>query len=185
MDQASLNRLEQLARLKEAGALTDEEFAIAKTTVLEHKVTANRASTTPRAEVSTSAKAAETLSLSATWRFRFDFLDTHGLPGTPSYQAAFRALSLWNKIRVRSSFWGLVFGPFYLLYLGLWRAALTVTAGLIAVVVLLALLGASDDALQPLGAGFGGLIASTCVPLYYLKVVCKKNRWNPIVWRTA
>ena len=120
MDQTKIARLEQLARLKASGALTDDEFTNAKTALLERRIVTDRTQAEHRAGYSEAAEAAETTKLSATWRFRFDFFDKHGLPGTKSYQSAFRSLRWRERPRLTFNVWGLLFGPLYFLYLGLW-----------------------------------------------------------------
>ncbi|WP_419825685.1 hypothetical protein [Sphingomonas sp.] len=91
MDQTKIARLVQLARLKESGALTSEEFTTAKTALLGRRIDTDRAPPDDRPGATEATIPADTAKLSATWRFRLDFFDQHGLPGSPGHRQALRA----------------------------------------------------------------------------------------------
>lgn len=63
----------------------------------------------------------------ARWADRFAFFDLHGRPGTRAYKGAIRAASFMERIKFGQNLLAFIFGPIYLLVLGLWRTALMTT----------------------------------------------------------
>lgn len=70
--------------------------------------------------------------LSPKWRLRFQFFRTHGTPPMwtvdREWGAAVKALGFRDRMRITQNGYAYLFGVLYLLYLGMWRRALTVLA---------------------------------------------------------
>jgi hypothetical protein len=181
MDSSTLDRLERLAKLRTDGALSDSEYLAAKAAVLSDlpPITDQR----PEGEaVKAESQSNVPGQLSENWRKRFGFVDQYGLPNSQTYSAAIALLPFWERARMVMSPLGFFFGPFYFVYLGLWKPAIT----LIGVSLIYALLLDAievppwfDRASYVLPAVAYGW---TCIPLYYLKVRRGVHSWNPMVW---
>ena len=130
---ARIDELERLAALHRSGVLTDDEFAAAKTKALHGQP----AATSGGAATPAASAPHDPPRLSATWQRRFAFFDEHGSPLTSHGAVALQKLPFWSGMSIRSNIWGFVFGPFYFLFLGLWRrgAALFVLAVVLSYVV--------------------------------------------------
>jgi hypothetical protein len=84
-----------------------------------------------------------------------------------------------EKRLITSNLWAFVFGPFYYLYLGMWRKAITLS--LIALVVDL-ILGMAGDALNVPVDNFLWIVSAImfkqCANVdYYRKTVLKRKEW--------
>lgn len=119
---------------------------------------------------------------SGKWQFRFGFFDTYGTPGwgkpDAEYAAALRALSFRDRTKITMNFCAAFFNVFYLLYLGLWRKAITVF-------VVGILLGVATTALNvPDGLDMGISVAWWIVigmrtNIYYYEHVAKgRQTWG-------
>ncbi|RYF45963.1 MAG: DUF2628 domain-containing protein [Cytophagaceae bacterium] len=106
-------------------------------------------------------------------------MDAQGMLNTPTYRAAVREVPLMKRTRLIWSLLGFLLGPFYFVYLGLWKPMLTLFAGLVVIVLILDEFAMSDTFYRVLPFGFAGIFASTCIPLYYLKHRHGIHRWNP------
>ncbi|NLE79763.1 MAG: DUF2628 domain-containing protein [Rhodococcus sp.] len=131
-------------------------------------------------DVRTTTTAGRTLS--DKWQFRFDFFDAYGIPGwmkpTPEYAAAFRALSFRDRMKITTNFCAVFFNVFYLLYLGLWRKAITVFAVGVAlgvVSVALNLPGALD---MGISVGWWLFVGQRTNIYYYEHVAKGRQTWG-------
>lgn len=118
--------------------------------------------------------------LSDSWRWKFDFFDTYGLPSaSPAAKAAYRDLSFMAKLRLTSNILAFLFGPIYFFVKGMWRKGLTLLALTISVAAALVILGVSDSIGRAIGLGVAALAMSTANYAYYLHVVRGSVSWNP------
>lgn len=119
---------------------------------------------------------------SAKWQFRFDFFDAYGVPGwgkpSPEYAAALRALSFRDRTKITMNFSAVFFNVFYLLYLRLWRKAITVFVVGIALGVLSTVLdlpGALDTGIS---VGWWVLVGMRTNLYYYEHRVKGRQTWG-------
>ncbi|WKG01243.1 DUF2628 domain-containing protein [Mycolicibacterium sp. HK-90] len=118
--------------------------------------------------------------LSDSWRWKFDFFDTYGLPSaSPEAKAAYRNLSFMAKLRLTSNILAFLFGPLYFFVKGMWRKGLTLLGLTITVVTVLVIAGVSDMVGRAVGMGMAALAMSTANYAYYLHVVRGSQSWNP------
>lgn len=120
--------------------------------------------------------------LSPKWRLRFEFFDAHGAPPMwkfdREYGEATKALSIRDRMRLTTNGYAFFFGVFYLLYLGMWRKALTVVGVL---VVLTAVEIALDLPLEidtAIGFGVGAYLSARVNILYYRHRVHGERGWG-------
>lgn len=118
--------------------------------------------------------------LSDSWRWKFDFFDTYGLPSaTPEAKAAYRNLSFMAKLRLTSNILAFLFGPLYFIVKGMWRKGLSLLALTIAVGAVLVVLDVNDTITRGIGMGVAALAMSAANYAYYLHVVRGSRSWNP------
>ncbi|WP_454790676.1 DUF2628 domain-containing protein [Mycolicibacterium lutetiense] len=118
--------------------------------------------------------------LSDSWRWKFNFFNTYGLPSaSPEAKAAYRNLSFMAKLRLTSNILAFLFGPIYFFVKGMWRKGLTLLALTIAVAAVLVVLDVSDSIGRAVSIGVGALAMSTANYAYYLHVVRGSESWNP------
>ncbi|MCV7284557.1 DUF2628 domain-containing protein [Mycolicibacterium wolinskyi] len=118
--------------------------------------------------------------LSTSWRRRFDFFDTYGLPNsTPQSKAAYRALPFGTKLRLTSNVLAFLFGPIYFFVKGMWRKGLTLLAVAVSVAVAMVFLNVPDSIGRAVGIGVAALAMSTANYAYYLHIVKNSQSWNP------
>ncbi|OLP03509.1 hypothetical protein BVU76_05315 [Mycolicibacterium porcinum] len=118
--------------------------------------------------------------LSDSWRWKFDFFNNYGLPGSsPEAKAAYRNLSFMAKLRLTSNILAFLFGPIYFFVKGMWRKGLTLLGIAIAAGVVLTILDVSDAIGRSAGIAIGALAMSTANYAYYLHVVRGSQSWNP------
>ncbi|KLI07799.1 hypothetical protein A5731_26320 [Mycolicibacterium conceptionense] len=118
--------------------------------------------------------------LSDSWRWKFDFFHTYGLPAsTPAAKAAYRDLSFMAKLRLTSNVLAFLFGPIYFFVKGMWRKGLSLLGIAIAAGVVLTVLDVSDMIGRSAGIAIGVLAMSTANYAYYLHVVRGSRSWNP------
>ncbi|MGV0814708.1 DUF2628 domain-containing protein [Mycolicibacterium boenickei] len=118
--------------------------------------------------------------LSDSWRWKFDFFDTYGLPSaSPEAKAAYRNLSFVAKLRLTSNILAFFFGPIYFFVKGMWRKGLTLLGVTFAVAAVLVVLGVSDSIGRAIGIGIAAGAMSTANYAYYLHVVRGSRSWNP------
>lgn len=118
--------------------------------------------------------------LSDSWRWKFDFFDTYGLPSaSPEAKAAYRNLSLMAKLRLTSNILAFLFGPLYFVVKGMWRKGLTLLALTITVAVVLVVLDVNETLGRGIGMGIAALAMSTANYAYFLHVVRGSQSWNP------
>ncbi|MCV7068222.1 DUF2628 domain-containing protein [Mycolicibacterium farcinogenes] len=118
--------------------------------------------------------------LSDSWRWKFGFFDTYGLPSaSPEAKAAYRNLSFMAKLRLTSNILAFLFGPLYFFVKGMWRKGLTLLGLTAVVVTVLVVAGASDLVSRAVGMGLAALAMSTANYAYYLHVVRGSQSWNP------
>lgn len=118
--------------------------------------------------------------LSDSWRWKFDFFHTYGLPSASAEaKAAYRNLSLMAKLRLTSNILAFLFGPLYFFVKGMWRKGLTLLGLTITVMTVLVVVGVSDMVVRAAGTGLAALAMSTANYAYYLHVVRGSQSWNP------
>lgn len=118
--------------------------------------------------------------LSDSWRWKFDFFNTYGLPSaSPEAKAAYRNLSFMAKLRLTSNILAFLFGPLYFFVKGMWRKGLTLLGIAITAGVVLTVLDVSDTIGRSVGIAIGALAMSTANYAYYLHAVRGSQSWNP------
>lgn len=117
--------------------------------------------------------------LSDSWRWKFDFFNTYGLPSSsPEAKAAYRNLSFMTKLRLTSNILAFLFGPIYFFVKGMWRKGLTLLGLNIAVTAVLVVLDVGDSISRGINIGVFALAMSTANYAYYLHVVHGSQSWN-------
>ncbi len=118
--------------------------------------------------------------LSDSWRWKFDFFNTYGLPSaSPEAKAAFRELSFMARMRLNSNILAFLFGSIYFFVKGMWRKGLTLLGITIAAAVVFTAVGVSDNVGRAIGIGIAVLAMSTANYAYYLHVTRNSQSWNP------
>lgn len=119
--------------------------------------------------------------LSESWRIRFAYFDTYG-PGPWAQEArqGYRALSLWDRIRLSSNVPAFLFGPMYFVVKGMWRKGLALlgAAGALVAAVLLTDVGGVVERVAALTVPV--VAATTANYAYYLHVAKGSRSWNPL-----
>jgi len=114
------------------------------------------------------------------WRRRFAAIDKAGGEHTRWWRwPNAKALTRKEKRLITSNLWAFVLGPFYYLYLGMWRKAITLSLVALAID---AILGAAGDALNIPLDHFLWLVSAVmfkqCANVdYYRKTVLKRREW--------
>ncbi|MBI5734263.1 DUF2628 domain-containing protein [Mycobacterium adipatum] len=117
--------------------------------------------------------------LAASWQRRFAFFDLYGLPNSsPTAKAAYRTLPFWDKVRLTSNVWALLFGFVYFYAKGMWRKGTTILGAGVGLGALLSVLHAPGFLSQVVTFGFAGAIMTTANYAYYLHVRGSRS-WNP------
>ncbi|WFR72134.1 DUF2628 domain-containing protein [Prescottella defluvii] len=120
--------------------------------------------------------------LDKTWRARFRFFHEHGVPGlgkpNRAYQEAFAALPFRQRMRLGFNGFAFFFGVFYLMYLRMWRKALTLFVVGVALGTVSLLFDLPDPVDMGLTAGLCGYIAGRTNTLYYEFRVLGRNTWG-------
>lgn len=111
------------------------------------------------------------------WKERFIAIHAAGGPKLP----AFKQLTLQQRMKAQSlNFWAFLFGPFYYLYLGMWKkglslfvvcASLAIAAGIALDAVGLSKVG------DALGYGVAAVYGIRANIDYYQKLVLGENGW--------
>ncbi|OBB81805.1 DUF2628 domain-containing protein [Mycolicibacterium peregrinum] len=118
--------------------------------------------------------------LSDSWRWKFDFFHTYGLPSSsPEAKAAFRNLSFMARMRLNSNILAFLFGPIYFFVKGMWRKGLTLLGITVAAAVIFTAVGVNDNVARAIGIGIAALAMSTANYAYYLHVTRGSQSWNP------
>lgn len=115
----------------------------------------------------------------STWDLRFAFFDAHGAPNSPAFREALKNLEFFDRAKIMMSFWAVLFGPFYLLYLGLWKKAISYYAALILFVFVLAVLGTPEVIFKGIGTASSIFVGMFTNYACYLKKVKHQDGWNP------
>ena len=119
------------------------------------------------------------VALSSSWRKRFDFFDTYGLPNSsPEAKAAFKALSFGARMQIGSNFLAFLFGPLYFFVKGMWRKGLTLLGLFGAVGVVMALVNAPDNWARAASIGVAAVAMNAANYAYYLHVTRGSRSWN-------
>lgn len=119
-------------------------------------------------------------SLAQKWQRRFAAIDKAGGERVRWWKwPEAKQLSAKEKRLITSNRWAFVFGPFYYLYLGMWRKAITLT--LLAVLIDV-ILGMGGDALDFPVDHFLWIVSAVmfrqCANVdYYRKTVLKRREW--------
>jgi len=110
------------------------------------------------------------------WRIRFDLIERAGGPALPRK----KTLSASERFRTLFNFWALLFAPFYYLFKGMWRKALTYwLPGFLLLSLLDAVAPDIDWDLVKRAVGIGTAILFTLRANidYYKKMVLNDNGW--------
>jgi hypothetical protein len=164
-------RLEKLAELRAAGVLTDEEFAAEKARLLRAGEPGAATAVLPGESVRPA--------LSAKWQKRFDFFTSYGVPLSGAGQERLRQLSFGERFVILFNIPGLLFGPFYFLFLGLWRRALTLLAFQVVLLLALEEAGVAELWQNVLVAGFWFFCCLTVNYANFLRQTTGRESWNP------
>ena len=114
------------------------------------------------------------------WRLRFEAIEKAGGDRVRWWRwPDAKRLNWRERQRIYSNFWAFLFGPFYYLYLGMWRNAITLT---VISALLCEAVGLGCDALNiPIDRVLwivSAVIYTHCANIsYYRKTVLKLNRW--------
>jgi hypothetical protein len=134
----------------------------------------------PNSMPATAAPGDDLAGLSEKWQRRFAAIDKAGGERTRWWRWP-EAKQLTSKERrlITSNLWAFVFGPFYYLYLGMWRKAITLT--LVALLIDL-ILGMAGDALNVPVDNFLWIVSAImfkqCANVdYFRKTVLKRREW--------
>ena len=134
----------------------------------------------PASESAAAAPTDDLAGLSEKWQLRFAAIEKAGGERTRWWRWP-EAKQLTSKERrlITSNLWAFVFGPFYYLYLGMWRKAITLT--LVALVIDL-ILGMAGDALNVPVDNFLWIVSAImfkqCANVdYFRKTVLKRREW--------
>jgi hypothetical protein len=88
-------------------------------------------------------------------------------------------MGVMERTRIVFNIWGLLFGPFYFLYLGIPKRA----AGLAGIGIVVGLLLIHNDLWSPESRWYGFVVgacfAATANYFYYVKVRTGRDEWNP------
>lgn len=133
------------------------------------------------ASIPASAVLADDLAgLSEKWRRRFAAIEKAGGERTRWWRwPEAKRLTGKEKRLITSNLWAFVFGPFYYLYLGLWRKAITLSLVALMIDVIL---GMAGDALDFPVDHFLWIVSAVmfrqCANVdYYRKTVLKRREW--------
>jgi hypothetical protein len=131
---------------------------------------------------------AQYIELKPKWQERFAFFDAYGAPSSPHAREAFKTLPKGKQRLINMNYYAFFFGPFYLLTIGLWKKALSLTAIAILTAVAIEvgfLMLTGDDTPKALdrgiSIGFAFLFGYCANYAYYLKTVKNVQNWNPFV----
>ncbi|AMV41750.1 DUF2628 domain-containing protein [Paraburkholderia caribensis] len=114
------------------------------------------------------------------WRQRFAAIDKAGGERVRWWRwPNAKELTAKEKRLITANLWGFVFGPFYYLYLGLWRKAITLSLLALAIDLILGIVG---DALNLSVDRFlwivSAVIFKQCANVdYYRKTILKRREW--------
>ncbi|PIT47809.1 hypothetical protein BHC46_05870 [Snodgrassella alvi] len=115
--------------------------------------------------------------LSKAWQFRFKFYEENGLSKfkqTAQYKEKSKALGTKQRFLLTFNIAG-IFGPFYFLFLGMWRKAITLLVLIFVIYVILGIIRA-DSGLYFAAFMLSGML--TANPAYYLHRVKKSKSFN-------
>lgn len=118
--------------------------------------------------------------LSAKWRQRFAAIGKAGGESVRWWRwPNAKELTRREKRLITSNLWAFVFGPFYYVYLGMWRKAITLS---LLALVIDAILGMAADVLNVPVDGFLWIVSAVmfkqCANVdYYRKTVLKRREW--------
>lgn len=179
MDQSTFDALERLSKLHADGVLSAAEYEAEKTRVLSMRAStpASTSAASPPPE-----PPIDEASLAPVWRERFRYIDEAGMPTTRAYSEAMRRVPFVERMRLVISPVAFLFGPFYFVYLGLWRPALSLFGALFVTAVIADTIGVPAWLDRSWYVIPGVIYAWTCIPLYYLRVRRGIHSWNPMVW---
>lgn len=134
----------------------------------------------PTIDVSTAAVVDDSSGFSEKWRQRFAAIEKAGGERTRWWRwPEGKQLTGKEKRLITSNLWAFVFGPFYYLYLGLWRKAITLMVVVLIVDVILEIFGNAvgfpvDHFLWIVSA----IIFKQCANVdYYRKTVLNRREW--------
>ena len=179
MDQSTFDKLERLAKLRTDGALSDTEYDIEKAKLLAAEPVSTSAASPAAPRVEPPIDEAK---LAPIWRERFRLIDEHGMPNSRAHSVALQDVGTWERVRLALSPLAFLLGPLYLLYLGLWRPAISLTAATIVFSAVTDAIGVPTwlDRITYLVPS--AVFAYVCIPLYYLRVRRGIHSWSPFIW---
>jgi hypothetical protein len=179
MDQSTFDKLERLAKLRANGALSDSEYDVEKAKLLAAGPAMNPSVSLVEPRVEAPIDEAK---LAPIWRERFRLIDEHGMPNSRAHSIAMQNVGTWERVTLALSPLAFLLGPFYLLYLGLWRPAISLTAATLVFSAVTDAIGipAWLDRITYLVPS--AVFAFVCIPLYYLRVRRGIHSWNPMIW---
>ena len=126
----------------------------------------------------------EKKSINEKWRERFDFLSTHGLPGTSSYKKIYRTMKFGQRISIGANLYAFFFGFVSFCVLGLWKKGLVLFLGVAAIqAALIAIETVADIDMNAfakvINIGYSCVCSYLVNTAYYLRMVKGVESWNP------
>lgn len=123
-------------------------------------------------------------SINEKWRERFDFLSTHGLPGTPSYTKTYRTMKFGQRVSIGANLYAFFFGFVYFCILGLWKKGLVLFLGVAAIqAALIAIETVANIDMNAfakvINIGYACVCSYLVNTAYYLRMVKGVESWNP------
>lgn len=170
-----ISKLERLTDLRRIGALTPEEFEEQKALLLQKSGLQSGDQTTKQV-VETPGETEKGLSI--VWKERFSFFSEYGSTWSRKGAEEITRMAVFERIKYILNFWAFVFGPFYFMFLGLWKSAISLIAmSLIIIIVLDSILPESMQRFS--GIVSAVLFASTANYAYFLRRIKRIDSWNP------
>lgn len=113
-------------------------------------------------------------SIDPKWRLKFELMEKAGGPKFPRI----KELSFGERMKVVFSIWGFLLGPFYYLAKGMWKKAISLTAVVFVLILLLEKILEAFDLPEAITSFIGPAIFATRANIdYYKKMILGENGW--------
>lgn len=112
--------------------------------------------------------------IDAKWQLKFALMEKAGGPKFPQI----KKLSLGERMKVVFSIWGFLFGPFYYLVKGMWKKAISLTAVVFVLILVLDQILTAFELPGVITNFIGPAIFATRANVdYYKKIILGENGW--------
>ena len=184
-----IEQIERLAKLKNDGLITEQEFAEAKAKALglgsASPASCSTGGVNTGANVNTplgqASGAGRSAIVSPKWERRFAFFDKVGSPFSKEASAEMGALKFSERSGLLFNIWAMLFGTFYFVYLGIPKRGITLLVVSVAVSMLL---WGFDTFIDYTPRWYWMILwvfyATTANYYYYIKVRYGRDEWNPL-----